>query len=135
MSKMLKEHNILDYRGFNYSMGWLHGVPHPYLGGGYCIIDTSMPLLREELVDPKSIGSCTGLYDKRGRLIYQGDILRGGGLSDMGVVVYDMALASYMVHDLGDGSLVPKRPLADVYRHAMIVGNEYERGLAAQRRP
>lgn len=40
----------------------------------------------EALVDPKTIGQCTGLKDKDAKLIFEGDIVEG--LSEMRGIVY-----------------------------------------------
>jgi len=43
-----------------------------------CCGECCMPYFEYHKVDPATIGQCAGLEDKNGKLIFEGDILRGG---------------------------------------------------------
>jgi len=67
---------------------WIIGLPYtskPDVGtvdaileiGNYMENDFGMQARHFEKVDPETIGQCAGLKDKNGKLIFEGDVLRG----------------------------------------------------------
>lgn len=61
-------------------------------------IDPNKALYGE--VDPSTVGECTGLTDKNGRLIFEGDIVEGGDFTHedgLGEIMYDTESARFQI--------------------------------------
>ena len=81
----------------------------------------------EYIVDPATVGQFTGLCDKNGVKIFEGDILRDG-LGDDGVVTYFESIASFKyrvgneVWNLNEGD--PNR--STQLQYTEIIGNVHD---------
>ena len=81
----------------------------------------------EYIVDPSTVGQFTGLCDKNGVKIFEGDILRDG-LGDDGVVTYFESIASFKyqvgneVWNLNEGD--PNR--STQLQYTEIIGNIHD---------
>lgn len=51
----------------------------------------------KHLVDPATVGQCTGLRDSDGREIYEGDIVRTDDWSTPSYIRWDVVTASFVV--------------------------------------
>ena len=70
----------------------------------YMVVSTSY-MASIELVEviPETVGQCTGLEDKNGKLIFEGDILEfvnDDGESSFYVVIWDTSLLSWQVQEI-----------------------------------
>jgi len=121
------------FRGKSISTGeWIEGdgIHYPksinYLGT--CWIDGMEDRANDWIqVDPATVGQYTGLCDKNGVKIFEGDILRDG-LGDDGVVTYFESIASFKyqvgneVWNLNEGD--PNR--STQLQYTEIIGNIHD---------
>ena len=78
----------------------------------------------------------TGLTDKNGNLIYEGDILRAGDDSFYGLVYFDEKDAVFGVKVYKDGkkvmncasvrSFIVQREISQLGSHCVVIGNKFE---------
>ncbi len=88
----MREHMGL-YRGKRIDNGeWIEGsllkvtldgkTAHLIFGDNFRLVGNDVKALSHALVDPDTVGECTGITDKNGRLVFEGDIVRGEGVCD-----------------------------------------------------
>ena len=91
------------------------------------ITGTERGCFMTEFVDPATVGQFTGLCDKNGKKIFEGDILREG-LGEDGIVTYFESIASFKyrvgneVWNLNEGD--PNRPTQLQYTE--VIGNIHD---------
>ena len=100
----------IEFRGKRLDNGeWLCGdLLHDNRGGCYVYpLDCSV-LSVENKVDPDTVGEFTGLVDKNGVKIFEGDIVRKRDLTFSlryeGVVVYNSATGCFRIHSENNGT-------------------------------
>jgi uncharacterized phage protein (TIGR01671 family) len=73
----------------------------------------------EDEVDPETVGQFTGLLDKNGKEIYEGDVVANSGY--LGIVEWSSEMLWFHV-DFGDGDPDLLADLAEIE----VIGNKYE---------
>ena len=116
------------FRGKKHNGEWGTGYLHKKWFSNLGIADVIQVIyddgIVDYMIDPATIGQCTGLYDKNGTLIFEGDIVHSGEKGDAYSVYWNTdELAWYItavddfVREFGD------IPLASIGNRAEVIGN------------
>ena len=84
------------------------------------IIEGEFGWLKTEGIDPETIGQFTGLHDKNGKEIYEGDIISGGLLSEPCEVMYQESCGRYIAFGMH------YKVLAHKFDQFEVMGNIHE---------
>lgn len=111
---------VVKFRGKTQDGKWVYGdLMHDNIGGCYIYPLECDNLYKENAVIPESVGQSTGLHDKNGKEIYEGDVItqllvfqngeRYDYITRIGQVVFDklwcfvMLSKGRLYHLFGDG--------------------------------
>jgi len=126
----------IEYRGFD-SREWRYGDLEYNRKNDVAQIHTYKDdgsYNKQYLVDPYTVGEFTGMRDKRGKKIFEGDIVRKCDLTFktelVGVVVYNSVIGCFRVHSEQNGTTTRSGfEASDVYndgKYTVPVKYEYE---------
>ena len=128
---------------------WVYGYPVGWQneGGDISIVDSRFGACIDESgnlmmleapfvtkVDPATVGQCTGLTDKNGKRIFEGDIVRNGYSSrlgefwDAGNVVYVSTDGCFEICNVGEQYLKRLTRTQIVERSIEVIGTIFDEG-------
>lgn len=121
---------------------WLYGdLMHDDQGGCYIYPLDSLGLFAENKVDNDTVGQFTGMSDRHGNKVFEGDIVRKRDLTFktelVGVVVYNSAIGCFRIHSERNGTTTRSGfEMSDVYEDGQctvpvkydyeVIGNVYD---------
>lgn len=113
----MREHMGL-FRGKRWDGAWVYGYLYakPILEKYFIISDEN-----QWLVDPDTLGECASMCDKNGKLIFEGDILKG--MRGLHRVYYDTSLACFEWAKINGNWEESFSGFADEYE---IIGNVHD---------
>jgi uncharacterized phage protein (TIGR01671 family) len=123
----------IEFRGISiYSHEWLYGdlsvgsAEHGWDESKVFIVERR-PLFERFEVIPETVGQFTGLLDKNGKKIYEGDIIKYGykGYQWRAVVLWDEGFAEYRKYDTLD-RIRPSEYDEELSKCSIVIGNIHE---------
>lgn len=93
-----------------------------------CIDHEEKGVMCSSIVIPETVGQCTGLEDKNGKLIFEGDIVEDGDSGLFGKVIFATAadgfdgMTGFMVDDVDDGL----QNYNGFWHSVEVIGNVYD---------
>lgn len=116
----------IKFRGKRIKDGeWLHGCYILNRGEHFIAPDGIQPpgaTAWDFEVDPSTVGQFTGMYDAKGREIYEGDILTAENLDRSVTVVIEFRSGAFHFVDRGGGIAY----FFDEFGHTAIIGNMHD---------
>ncbi|MBD5111831.1 MAG: hypothetical protein HDT42_04765 [Ruminococcaceae bacterium] len=90
----------------------------------FCIDYEEKGVMVSCIVDPKTLGECTGLRDKNGKLIFEGDILDFPDYSEQDVVEWDDEYSVFYLTDT-DYSFTGVASVCEA-KNGVVIGNIHD---------
>lgn len=122
--------NMGLFRGKRIDNGeWVDGYLFCDKDGDVCITREEEAHTPEYWVDPSTVGECTGLKDKNGKLIFEGDICRNTRTGEIVSVKWHGTMAGYVWSKRkGNGHIFDFGELFRACDKYEVIGNIHDNG-------
>lgn len=118
----------IKFRGWHKMDGWVYGYYAVDDNGNHLIygIDPDDGSWGAWIVEPDSVGQYTGLKDKNGKEIYEGDIVTNESYTQRYLSKWVVVFEDGCFWLVKQGEPSPRIPLFKVVKHIIVIGNIYE---------
>lgn len=124
----------IKFRAKDFNGSWQYGT---YYYGVMYPTSHKMHYVNDEQIDENTLGQFTGLHDRNGKEIYEGDVVKCGVGQDAEIAIVEFKMQAFVITYLP----LEKKDTENVhdymedYKHFAVLGNIYEHPHLIEKEP